>query len=152
MEGLMVSKYDDEEDFGAVGKIGVPEKKVRAKTYTVGVVPKRRNKPVEKWTGYDLGMEFASKIKEMFPDLVAQANPVTCVKIFSKTMDDRGISPQEFSAAMDLFFDDERNFRDLGKGQPVWAKFLSSFPYIQAQARRNSGIDKFDWEAESRDV
>lgn len=120
--------------------------------FDMNLSPKRYLKPVEEWSARDLGAEFSYRVRQKFPELIAQANVVKCSKVFGSIMTSRGISPQEFSAAMELFFEDERNFRDLGKGQPVWAKFLSSFPYIQAQARRNSGIDKFDWEAEARDV
>jgi hypothetical protein len=145
--------YDDGEDILGVGKI--EQKKPvakKTKTYSVPVSSRRGKKEPAKWSPMDLGGEFSSRVSQRFPTYLGQANAVVCAKVFGRLMKTKGIPPTEILAAMDLFFDDDRNFNDIGAGIPLWLKFIRSFPYIQEQAKRTVENDTFDWEEEANSV
>ena len=149
----MRKDYDDGEDILGVGRIE-PKKPVakKTKTYSVPASSRRSKKEPAKWSAMDLGGEFSSRVSQRFPSYLGQANPVLCAKVFGNLMKTKGIPPTEILAAMDLFFDDDRNFNDIGSGVPLWLKFLRSFPYIQEQAKRAAGNSEFDWEEEANSV
>lgn len=150
---MVRKEYDDGEDLGGVGKIESVPKTLREKTYSVPVSSRRHRKSNDKWNATDLGYEFSSRVKTRYPNLVAQANPVKCAKVFGTVMKTKNIDGKTMFAAMDIFFEDERNFRDVGNGSPIWLRFLGAFPNIQSMAERKAkGEEGFDWESEASNV
>lgn len=147
----MRNTRDDGDEILGIGRIesDKPKEKPKSKTYRVSAVPRRFSKAHQDWSAVDLGSEFSSRVGQMYPTHLAQANPVTCTKVFGRLMKEKGIGPEEMLAAMDLFFADPRNFQGVGEGVPLWIKFLRAFPYIQAQAKRSVAGDSFDWEKEA---
>lgn len=144
-------EYDDGDGLAPVGKIDPMPVKPKEKTFSVPASSRRHRKSQDKWNATDLGYEFAARVKDRYPNLLAQANPVKCAKVFGSVMKTKNISGTTMHAAMDIFFEDERNFRDVGSGSPIWLRFLGAFPSIQAMAERKANQESgFDWESEAR--
>lgn len=146
-------EHDDGEDLASVGRISAMPVKPKAKTFSVPVSNRRSRKTQDKWTATDIAYEFSARVKSRYPNLLAQANPVKCAKVFGSVMKTKNIEGKTMLAAMNIFFEDERNFRDVGNGSPIWLRFLGSFPNIQAMAERAANAESgFDWESEADNV
>jgi hypothetical protein len=126
-----------EDETGVVGKIEDLQAKRNAKykTTKIEAVPAsalRHERPEESWTTNDLVAEFYSLSREAAPGIVSQVNGGQLASWINRQVG-QGVPRIRVLRALRAFFDDPRNIRDAGAGQPLWRRFTAYFPSAQIQ-------------------
>jgi hypothetical protein len=134
-----------DDEAGVVGKIEDPQAKRNAKYKTtkfeaVSASALRHERPEESWTTNDLVAEFYSRSRDAAPGIVSQVNGGQLAAWINRQVG-QGVPRIRVLRALRAFFDDPRNIRDAGSGQPLWRRFTAFFPSAQIEIGYNHDTD-----------
>lgn len=124
-----------DEETGVVGKIedkrsARNEKYKRVKFDAVSPAALRAERPEDQWTTDDIVAEFYDLSRKAAPGIVSQVNGSQLAAWVNRQVG-QGVPRIRVLLALRAFFDDPRNTRDAGTGQPLWRRFMAFFPSAQ---------------------
>ena len=138
-------KTTSDEETGIVGKIqdkrsARNEKYKRTKIEAVSPAALRHERPEQDWTTNDIVAEFYALSRDAAPGIVSQVNGGQLASWINRQVG-QGVPRIRVLRALRAFFEDPRNTRDAGSGQPLWRRFMAYFPTAQIQPSDNHDVE-----------
>ena len=129
-------KTTDYDETGSMGKV-VDKKEARRKKYAPTKIDKagkhRADVPESEWKTKHIVAEFNSLINERNIDAQMQLNSAGLASWMNK-MVSSGAEYETLLKAVRMFNADPRNFHDVGKGKPIWQRFIAYYQTAQGLA------------------
>lgn len=129
-------RHFEEEEVGVVGKV-VDKKTQRQAKYKPTKVDRagkhREDIPEDQWKTKHIVAEFNSLVVEKNLDAQMQLNSEGLASWMNK-MVGAGAQYATLLKAIRMFNSDPRNFHDVGKGKPVWQRFIGYYQTVQGVA------------------
>lgn len=116
------------------------EKYKRTKIEAVSPAALRHERPEEDWTTNDIVAEFYALCREAAPGIVSQVNGGQLASWINRQVG-QGVPRIRVLRALRAFFEDPRNTRDAGSGQPLWRRFMAYFPTAQIQPGEDHDVE-----------
>lgn len=138
----------DDDDSGAVGKIFDPAKNranKKRKVTKIEMFPegKRLNMPEENWGTKEIVAEFYSLLRDKAPGVPDQVNGKTLAMWINKTVGE-GVTRVSILKGIRMFFDDPRNFHDVGIGKTIMHRFMAYYRTVHGIVSRTESTVYMD--------